>query len=122
MDIILGMGVKVKRSRDSDNRRMPPPERSNVGFRDELPRLLAERGMSLRALEREVGVTSGHLSRVLRGVDYKTASGDLTRRVAEVLCLQPDYFPEAREAFIVEAIRRNPAVRDRLYDQLRRRS
>ena len=34
-------------------------------FVEEVPRLLRERGLSIRALAREVGVTDGHLSRVI---------------------------------------------------------
>ena len=90
-------------------------------FVDELPRLLAEREMSLRALAREVGVTDAHLSRVLRRVEYKTPSADLARRVAVALGLPPDYFPEFREGFVIDWIRSDRALRDELYDRLRKR-
>ena len=76
--------------------------------------------MSLRALARIVGVTDGHLSRILRRVDYKTPSADLTRRVAVALELPPDYFPEFREGFVVERVRSDPALRDKMYKQLQR--
>jgi hypothetical protein len=49
-------------------------------FVEEVPRLLRERGLSIRALAREVGVTDGHLSRVLRRVNYKTPGPELARR------------------------------------------
>jgi hypothetical protein len=49
-------------------------------FVEEVPRLLRERGLSIRALAREVGVTDGHLSRVMRRVNYKTAGPELARR------------------------------------------
>jgi hypothetical protein len=51
----------------------------------------------------------------------KTASADLARRVAVALGLPPDYFPEFREAFVVEHIRRDADLRERLYKQLRTR-
>lgn len=88
-------------------------------FVEELPRLLAQREMSLRALARQVGVTDAHLSRVLRRVGYKTPSGELAGRVAEALGLPIDYFPEYREAFVIDQIKRDSRLRDQLYDRLR---
>jgi transcriptional regulator with XRE-family HTH domain len=88
---------------------------------EEVPRLLAEREMSVRALEQTVGLSHGFLSRVLRQRDYKSPSPDLTRRVATALDLPPDFLPETRESFVCERVRRDPKLRERLYDQLRTR-
>jgi transcriptional regulator with XRE-family HTH domain len=85
---------------------------------DEVPSLLRERELSIRALARRVGVTDADLSRVLREVSYKTPSADLARRVAVALDLPPDYFPEYREGVVVERVRRDAKLRDRLYDDL----
>jgi transcriptional regulator with XRE-family HTH domain len=95
-------------------------KRTARSFNDELPDLLQERGLSLRAFARLVGVGSDHLSRVLRGARGKSASGELTQRVAAALDLPEDYFPEARLAFIVSHLTQHPQLRDRIYDQLRR--
>lgn len=95
--------------------------RTSRSFADEVPRLLREREMSLRALARAVNVTDAHLSRVIRRVNYKSASGDLAGRVAEALGLPVDYFPEYREDFLTGLIRRDPHLRDDLYDQYRPR-
>jgi transcriptional regulator with XRE-family HTH domain len=80
---------------------------------------LRERGMSIRALAAEVGVSDGHLSRVIRGANYKSASGDLAGRVAEAFGLPRDYFPEYREDFVINAMRRDGHVRDATYDRLK---
>jgi transcriptional regulator with XRE-family HTH domain len=88
-------------------------------FNQELPDLLRDRALSLRALGRLVGVGNDHLSRVLRGARDQRASGDLTRRVAVALDLPEDYFPEARLAFIATYLNDHPELRDRVYDQLR---
>jgi len=77
--------------------------------------------MSLRGLARKVGVTDSHLSRVLRRVRYQTPSADLARRVAVALDLPPDYFPEYREGFVIDQVKKRPRTRDRLYEELRRR-
>lgn len=97
-------------------------EISDVPFTEELPRLLRERQMSLRSLASAVGVSDSHLSRVLRGADYKTPSADLTRRVALALGLPPEYFREYREARVIETVRSDTKLMNRLYRQLQRRS
>jgi transcriptional regulator with XRE-family HTH domain len=74
--------------------------------------------MSIRQLAREVGVSDSHLSKVVRGAYYKTVSPELASRVAIALALDKDYFPEAREGYVFAALRRNPELRDRLYDEL----
>ncbi len=91
-------------------------------FVAEVPRLLAERNLSVRALAKRAQVTDAHLSRVLREVAYKTPSGELARRVACALGLPEDYFPEYRKTFVIERIKRDARLREDLYRKLRRRS
>jgi transcriptional regulator with XRE-family HTH domain len=93
---------------------------SNEPFTVGPPRLLQERGTSLRALASQIGVSNSHLSRVVRRADYKTASPELMQRIAEQLELPADYFPEVREAFVIERVKRDPALRDSLYKRLHR--
>ncbi len=71
--------------------------------------------MSLRSLARDAEVNPAHLSRVLRGRESKATSTDLARRVAEALDLPADYFPEYREGLLIERVKTDPALRDRLY-------
>ncbi len=92
--------------------------RTNRSFVVEVPKLLKSRGLSIRALARAAGVTDAHLSRVLRRVSYKTPGGDLARRVAVALDLPHDYFPEYREAFVVDRVRKDGRLRDEVYDRL----
>jgi transcriptional regulator with XRE-family HTH domain len=89
-------------------------------LREELPKLLAERQLSLRTLASRVGVNQSYLSRVLGARGSRPASADIARRIAEALELPPDYFPEAREDEVVAAVRADPALRDKIYRQLRR--
>jgi hypothetical protein len=58
---------------------------------------------------------------VLRRAAYKTPSADLTARVAEALDLPRDYFPEFREAVVVDAVQADPELRERLYRRLKPR-
>jgi transcriptional regulator with XRE-family HTH domain len=93
-------------------------DQTDTPFIEELPRLLREREMSLRTLASTVDISDSHLSRVLRRADYKTPSPDLTRRVALALGLPPDYFPEFREAYVVEQVGSDPKLRNDLYARL----
>lgn len=112
----LGYGTDILPSRE--NGAVPAtPIRTQDPFVEELPRLLAERQMSLRALARELDVEPSHLSRSLRNAEYKTFSPQLIRRIGEVFGLPPGFFPEEREAFVVERIRADPTLRDRLYSR-----
>ena len=96
--------------------------RTQRSFIEELPALLNERRLSLRALAREVGVTDAHLSRLLRGVGYRTKpSANLAQRVALALELPPDYFREYREALVIEQVKKDARLREELYDRLTRR-
>ena len=95
-----------------------PDVRTNRPYEEEVTRLLTERGLSIRALARLVGVTDAHLSRVLRHANYKTVSADLARRTAIALDLPDEYFAEAREGAVFDLIRNDPRLRDQLYDQL----
>jgi transcriptional regulator with XRE-family HTH domain len=105
--------------RDSNNRAMT--RYTQQPFPEELSRLLTERGMSIRALAREVDVSDAHLSKILRRQSYKTVSADLAERVAAALGLGVGYFKEAREGFVMDQIKADPELRDRLYRRLSRR-
>jgi transcriptional regulator with XRE-family HTH domain len=93
---------------------------TNRPFVEELPRLLRERGMSVRALAEHVGVSGSHLSRILNRAAYKTPGAELAGRVAVALELPVDYFPEYREGFVVERVKRDASLRDELYQRLRK--
>ena len=87
-------------------------------FRDELPRLLAERGISQRELARRVGVNQSYLTFVRQG--RRAPSRKLLEGAATALDLQVEYFREYREAVVIEQLRADPGVVDRLYRLVRR--
>lgn len=97
---------------------MTKPRVADQPFVDEVPRLLAERGWSLRRLAREAGVSASHLSRVIRRAQYKTPSVSLMERVARALDLPGDYFIEVRESLVMERIRGDAKLREELYRRL----
>lgn len=92
-----------------------PHAQTDASFLKELPRLLEERAMSAHALAKKAGVNHSHLSRANRGKDYKSLSGALVARLGHALELPTGYFPEEREAVVIEEIRKNATLRDELY-------
>jgi transcriptional regulator with XRE-family HTH domain len=77
--------------------------------------LLDERGWSQRHLADAAGVDPAYLSRALRRGRQEPVAAELAARVALALGLPDDYFPECRERQVIEAVRSDPALRDRLY-------
>lgn len=94
------------------------PRWSERPFVEELPRLLAERKMSLRALAREIGVSQAYLWNVVHQRHSKRANADLLRRIALTLGKPEDYFPEYREAVVLERVRSDGKLRDQLYKRI----
>jgi transcriptional regulator with XRE-family HTH domain len=83
-----------------------------------LPRLLEEGKLSLRQAARAAGVDVAHLSRVVSGSGGKAAGADLAVRLARALDLPEHYFPEAREQAVINAVRADPELRERIYRRL----
>jgi transcriptional regulator with XRE-family HTH domain len=95
-----------------------PPRRTNKAFADEVPRLLEERGWSMRRLAIEAGVERAYLWKVIRRRGYKTPSARMAKAVAVALGLPIDYFPEYREGVVVEFVKRDARTRDDVFDRL----
>ncbi len=95
-----------------------PAERATEPIGEELPRILSEKGASLRALAARVGVSPSHLSRVLRPSERQRLKPDLVERITNELGLEPGYFAEQRAAVVIDAVNSDPKLRDRLYDQI----
>jgi transcriptional regulator with XRE-family HTH domain len=92
--------------------------RSREPFPDAVKTLLAERSISLRALARQADIDVAHLSRLLSGAYPRDPSDELVARVARAFDLPAEYFAEARTTSVVEKVKADPKLRDRLYDEL----
>jgi transcriptional regulator with XRE-family HTH domain len=88
---------------------------SEPPFRDVVAELIAERGWSQRELAAAVGVDPAHVSRLLKRGTRLRATPQLLARVAHALEVEPDCFVEYREWCVLEAVRRNPSLRERLF-------
>jgi transcriptional regulator with XRE-family HTH domain len=97
-------------------------KRTDLPFADEVPRLLEERGWSMRRLAAESGVERAYLWKVIRRRGYKSPSVRMAESVAVALGLPRDYFPEYREGVVIESVKHSPRVRDDFFDSLTRRS
>lgn len=100
-------------------------DRSKRPLADELRELLAARGISLRALAREVGVDQAYLSRIIgpRGTrESRPPSRKVLTAISRALDLPDDYFPEYRQLVVIAAVREDLEFSDRIYDSLKRRS
>jgi transcriptional regulator with XRE-family HTH domain len=94
-----------------------PPARTDAAFADEVPRLLKERGWSIRRLAVEAGVERAYLWKVIRRRAYKSPSARMAKAVALALGLPPDYFPEYREGVVIGRVKDDPSLRDRIFDE-----
>ncbi|NUT54882.1 MAG: helix-turn-helix transcriptional regulator [Thermoleophilia bacterium] len=93
-------------------------ERSTSGFSEAVHDLLRDRGWTQKRLARAACVDPGFLSRVLHG--HCPPSPELAARVEDAFELPCDFFPERREHAVIQAIRRDPVLRDRIYERLAR--
>ena len=88
---------------------------SEQTFRDAVEELLLERGWSQRELAATVGVDPAHISRLLKRGSRLRATPQLMARIACAFGVEPEYFAEYREWCVLEAVRRNPSLRERLF-------
>ena len=92
--------------------------RSQERLVDQLPALMEARAVSINRLAQLVGVSQSHLSRAVRSADRKSVSGELAARIANAMGLPDDWFPETRRERVLERVRSDAALCDRLYDEL----
>src|ERR1043166_1453729 len=97
-----------------------PTSAATLPFHQELARIMSERGVGQRELERRVGISQAHVSRVLSGKNPPSAA--LIPAGSKALELPADYFIEAQLSRIIEVLRTDPALRSKVYRMIRKRS
>jgi transcriptional regulator with XRE-family HTH domain len=91
-----------------------PPQLTTEPFGVALRKLLAERDLSMRTLAREMGTFDhAYLSRMGNG--KVSVNVEHAQQIARHLGLPADYFGEVRQARTIDAILRDPKLRDEIY-------
>jgi transcriptional regulator with XRE-family HTH domain len=90
------------------------PSHTTLSFSRAVPELLVQRGWTQRDLAQAVDVDPAHICRLLRST-AANVTPDLLVRVADAFGLPPTFFVEHRRQKVVEAVRNDPELCERLY-------
>ena len=82
-----------------------------------IERLMAETGVTYRALAEKTDLSAGYLNHIVHG-NRPVPSNDVLARIAKALGVQPDHFREVRIRVITEKLEQTPALVERLYNRL----
>jgi transcriptional regulator with XRE-family HTH domain len=82
-------------------------------------RLMAETGVTYRALADQTGLSAGYLNHLVHG-NRPVPSDDVVKRIADALGVEPEHFREYRIRVITERLEAMPELIDRLYRRLRK--
>jgi transcriptional regulator with XRE-family HTH domain len=94
---------------------------SEEGFGETVQRLMDEEGVTYRQLASRTGLSAGYLNHLVHG-NRPVPSNDVVGTLAKALEVEPEHFREYRLRAITERLEAMPALIDRLYRQLNRRS
>ncbi len=82
-----------------------------------IERLMAETGITYRALAEKTGLSAGYLNHIVHG-NRRVPSTAVVTRIGKALGVKPEYFREVRVRIIIEKLEETPALVDRLYKRL----
>jgi transcriptional regulator with XRE-family HTH domain len=91
---------------------------THQAFGEAVGELMDSRGWCQRDVSAAVGVDPAHVSRLLKRGSRLRPTPQLMTRVADAFEVDPEYFVEYREWCVLEAVRRNPSLRERLFGML----
>jgi transcriptional regulator with XRE-family HTH domain len=94
---------------------------SEDGFGETVQRLMDEQGVTYRQLAGRTGLSAGYLNHLVHG-NRPVPSNDVVATLAGALEVEPEHFREYRLRMITDRLEAMPALIDRLYRQLNRRS
>jgi transcriptional regulator with XRE-family HTH domain len=90
---------------------------SDKPFGETVTALMAERGLTYRALADETGLSAGYLNHLVHG-NRPVPSDDVIRTLADSLGVEPEHFREYRIRVITDRLEELPELVDRLYRRL----
>ena len=94
---------------------------SEEPFGATIEQLMAEVGVTYRELAARTGLSAGYLNHLVHG-NRPVPSNDVVATLAKALEVEPEHFREYRLRMITERLEAMPALIDRLYRQLNRKS
>src|SRR4029077_46195 len=94
---------------------------SEEGFGETVQGLMDEHGVTYRQLATRTGLSAGYLNHLVHG-NRPVPSNDVVVTLADALEVEPEHFREYRLRVITERLEVMPAMIDRLYRQLNRRT
>jgi transcriptional regulator with XRE-family HTH domain len=90
---------------------------SDKAFGETVTALMADRGLTYRALADETGLSAGYLNHLVHG-NRPVPSDDVIRTLADSLGVEPEHFREFRIRVITDRLEELPELVDRLYRRL----
>ena len=94
---------------------------SEEGFGETVQRLMDEQGVTYRQLAGRTGLSAGYLNHLVHG-NRPVPSNEVVATLAGALEVEPEHFREYRLRMITDRLEAMPALIDRLYRQLNRRT
>src|SRR5215210_5755141 len=90
---------------------------SDEPFGPTIQRLMAEKGVTYRALAEKTGLSAGYLNHLVHG-NRPVPSDDVIAELAGALGVEPEHFREVRIRRIAERLEAMPELIDRLYRRI----
>ena len=90
---------------------------SDEPFGPTLERLMADTGVTYRALASKTKLSAGYLNHLVHG-NRPVPSNDIVSKLAGALGVEPEHFREYRLRVITERLEAMPDMIDRLYKRL----
>ncbi len=90
---------------------------SEEPFGPTIERLMAENGVTYRALAAKTGLSAGYLNHLVHG-NRPVPSNEVVETLADALGVEPEHFREYRLRTITERLEQMPELIDRLYRRL----
>ena len=94
---------------------------SEDGFGETVQALMDELGVTYRQLAARTGLSAGYLNHLVHG-NRPVPSNEVVAQLADALEVEPEHFREYRLRVITDRLEAMPALIDRLYRQLNKRS
>ena len=94
---------------------------SEEAFGETVQRLMDDQDVTYRQLASRTGLSAGYLNHLVHG-NRPVPSNDVVATLADALEVEPEHFREYRLRVITDRLEAMPALIDRLYRQLNRRT